>query len=591
MDQTTPLYKDKEAAVDERVADLLSRMSVEEKAGQMFQSIVFLGQDGKLAPANPMFTIPGAEELILERHLTHLNLIGPVDDALKLAKWHNLLQSTAASTRLGIPITLSTDPRSHFAENLGTGSRAGSFSQWPETLGFAALRSPELVEQFANVARQEYLASGMRLVLGPQVDLATEYRWSRISGTFGEESKLSGELGAAYIRGFRGDSKLGPASVSCVGKHFPGGGPQKDGEDPHFTYGREQVYPGDNFDYHLEPFEELIENGVSQMMPYYGMPVGLDYEEVGFSYNKEIINGLLQKKLNFGGIVLSDWQVVTDKTFMGDKMVGRAWGVEHLDGLTRVEKLLDAGVDQIGGESCTELLLQLVRDGRVPEERLDHSVRKILREKFALGLFDNAFVDPTNAANIIGKPEFKKAGENVQRRSYTMLTNQKSFLPLTNLKIRAYIEGVDKDILASYGIEVVATPAEADLTLLRLKAPYESRPGNFEQHFHAGSLEYPDAELQRLLKVLKESKASVVDVYLDRPVVLTEIAATSTALFANYGASDAAFLDVITSRVAPEGKLPFELPRSMKAVVASRTDVPFDTADPLFRFGHGLRYD
>ncbi|KAG9605833.1 glycosyl hydrolase family 3 N terminal domain-containing protein, partial [Aureobasidium melanogenum] len=590
MERITPRYKDKNVSIDERVADLLSRMTIEEKVGQMFHSIVFLGKDGKLAPANPMFTIPGAEELISERHLTHLNLIGPVDDAFKLAEWHNLLQSHAASTRLGIPITLSTDPRSHFAENLGTGSRAGSFSQWPETLGFAALRSPELVEQFANIARQEYLASGMRLVLGPQVDLATEYRWSRISGTFGEESKLSSELGAAYIRGFRGQSELGPPSVSCVGKHFPGGGPQKDGEDPHFTYGREQVYPGGNFDYHLEPFEELIRNGVSQMMPYYGMPVGLDYEEVGFSYNKEIISGLLQKKLNFGGIVLSDWQVITNKTFMGDKMVGRAWGVEHLDGLARVEKLLDAGVDQIGGESCTELLLQLVHDGRVSEARLDHSVKKILREKFALGLFDNAFVDPETAARVIGKSEFRRAGEDVQRRSYTLLSNQHGILPLSSSKVKAYVEGIDKDSLASYGVEVVGSPAEADLTLLRLKAPYEVRPGNFEQHFHAGSLEYPDAELQRLLQVLQESKASVVDVYLDRPVVLTEIAAAATALCVNYGASDAAFLDVITVNAAPEGKLPFDLPRSMSAVVASRTDVPFDTENPLFRFGHGLRY-
>lgn len=99
-----------------------------------------------------------------------------------------------------------------------------------------------------------------------------------------------------------------------------------------------------------------------------------------------------------------------------------------------------------------------------------------------------------------------------------------------------------------------------------------------------------DHELQRLLEFLEESKASVVDVYLDRPVVLTEIAAAATALCVNYGASDAAFLDIITAKAAPEGKLPFDLPRSMSAVVASRTDVAFDTENPLFGFGHGLGY-
>ena len=108
------------------------------------------------------------------------------------------------------------------------------------------------MEEFGDTARREYLAVGIRVALHPMADLATEPRWARIVGTFGEDAELVGRLTAAYIRGFQGET-LGPHSVACMVKHFPGGGPQKDGEDPHFSYGREQVYPGDNLEYHLAP--------------------------------------------------------------------------------------------------------------------------------------------------------------------------------------------------------------------------------------------------------------------------------------------------------------------------------------------------
>ena len=187
---------------------------------------------------------------------------------------------------------------------------AGSFSQFPEPTGLAATRDPELVQQFADIARQEYLAVGIRLALHPMADLATEPRWCRINGTFGEDADLTAKMTAAYIRGFQGES-IGRESVACMTKHFPGGGPQKDGEDAHFPYGREQVYPGNNFEYHLKPFEAAFAAGTSQIMPYYGMPEGTQYEEVGFSFNKEIITGLLRGKYGFDGVVCTDWGLLT----------------------------------------------------------------------------------------------------------------------------------------------------------------------------------------------------------------------------------------------------------------------------------------
>jgi beta-glucosidase len=182
---------------------------------------------------------------------------------------------------------------------VGTGFEAGIFSQWPESLGLAAVRSADLVEKFANIARQEYLAVGLRLALHPQVDLATEPRWARINAAFGEGADLTSELLAACIRGFQGGAVLGPQSVSTMTKHFPGGGPQKDGEDPHFAYGREQVYPGNHFEYHLKPFKAAIAAGAAQMMPYYGMPVGTSSDEVGFAFNRALITGILREDLGF----------------------------------------------------------------------------------------------------------------------------------------------------------------------------------------------------------------------------------------------------------------------------------------------------
>ena len=578
-------YRDPILDIGRRVDDLLSRMSLAEKAGMLFQTMIMVGS-GDLSEPNSRYGVNSPEYMIKEQQLSHFNVIRAADDAETLAEWQNELQKLAASTRLGIPVTLSTDPRHHFTENVGTAAAAGAFSQWPETLGLAAVGSAELVQRFGDIARQEYLAVGLRLALHPQIDLATEPRWSRINGGFGEDAELTSKLVQAYIRGFQGE-KLGPESVSTMTKHFPGGGPQLDGEDPHFAYGREQVYPGGNFDYHLEPFRAAIAAGGSQIMPYYGMPIGTQYDEVAFAFNKRIITDLLRGELGFDGIVCTDWGLVTDSTIMGQPMPARAWGVEHLDELSRVKMILNAGCDQFGGEARPELVVQLVAQGRISEDRIDVSVRRLLREKFILGLFDDPYVDPKLAAATVGRAEFLDAGAEAQRRAYTLLINRDQVLPLRKGR-RMYLEGVSDEVASRYG-EVVGNPADAEIALLRLKAPYEPRPGGFEAMFHAGSLEFPAQERDRFTEICS-TVPTVVDVYLDRPAVLTDLARDAAALFGSYGSSDDAFLDIVFGDAQPEGSLPFDLPRSMAAVVASRSDVPFDTADPVFRFGQGLRY-
>jgi beta-glucosidase len=583
----------------ERVELLLAEMTLEEKAGLFFHTMITIGADGGLSEGDPAFGLPSTEEFVGVRHMNHFNLLGAAPTGRALAAWHNALQRRAASTRLGIPVTVSTDPRHSFSDNPGAAIMAGPFSQWPETMGLAAIGDEALVERFGDIARQEYTAVGLRVALHPQVDLATEPRWARGTATFGEDAELAGRLGAAYIRGFQGAS-FGPGSVSAMTKHFPGGGPQKDGEDPHFAYGREQVYPGGRFDLHLKPFEAAFEAGTRQIMPYYGMPIGTEHEEVGFGFNKSVISGLLRERYGFDGVVCTDWGIITDGEIKGDLFPARAWGVEHLSPPERMLKALDAGVDQFGGEADPAMLVKLVRDGRVDENRLDVSARRLLREKFDLGLFDDPFVDEDLAEQTVGRADFRAAGEAAQRASITVLANRplrsgwaderaSATLPLrapADRPLRLYVEGIDAASASAYG-EIVAAPDEADVAILRLHAPYEVRGTAFENFFHAGSLDF-DAALLDHVREIAAAVPTVVDVLLDRPAILEPIVEVASAVTANWGASAAALLDVLTGAAQPQGRLPFDLPRSMAAVEASRPDVPFDTADPLFRFGHGL---
>jgi beta-glucosidase len=579
-------YEDPRRSIDERVEDLLAQMTLEEKAGLMFHMIAGVNPDGSLNPPNTGFG-RGApiSEMVGAQLLNHFNVHALPQPRLA-AQWYNNLQALAESTRLGIPVTISSDPRHAFSNNPATSFFAGAFSQWPEPIGLAAAGDDALVEQFGDIARQEYVALGIRVALHPMADLATEPRWARINGTFGEDAQLSARLTAAYIRGFQG-ATLGPDSVACMTKHFPGGGPQKDGEDPHFPYGREQVYPGDNFDYHLIPFEAAFAAGTAQIMPYYGMPIGLDLEEVGFGFNADVIAGLLREKYGFDGVVCTDWGLLNDSDIGGRVMVARAWGVEHLSVAERAKKALDAGVDQFGGEACPELIVELVRSGQIAESRIDESVRRLLRDKFRLGLFDNPYVDLDAAEQLVGNESFRAAGAEAQRRAIVLLKNN-GVLPARGTP-KLYVENIAPEVAALYG-QVVQSVEDADLAILRLAAPFDQRDGNFlERLFHAGDLAFKPDERRRILSILAKVP-SIVDIYLDRPAVIPEIAAEAAALLANFGASDAAVLDVIFGRYAPSGKLPFELPSSVEAVQQQKSDLPYDSENPLFAFGHGLTY-
>jgi beta-glucosidase len=519
-----------------------------------------------------------------------LNIWDIPDDPEVLARWYNNLQQHAETTRLGIPMTIASDPRHHFSKNIFSISAVG-FSQFCETLGFAALRDQQVIREFAEIVRQEYLAVGIRESLHPQIDLATEPRWPRINGAFGEDADLTADLVKGYIEGMQGGKELSSEGVACMTKHFPGGGPQKDGLDPHFEFQRGQIYPGDNFDYHLKPFEAAFEVKTAAIMPYYGIPVGQTDEDVAMAFNKGIITDLLRNKYQFDGVVCADWGVISD-TPMGPDYTwpARAWGVEHLSKSERILKAIQAGCDQFGGENLPELVVQLVKEGKLSEERIDISIRRLLKQKFQLGLFDNPFVDEKAVDQIVGAQESQKFGALCQQKSMTLLKNEDDILPLSANNLKVYVENMDSAVVAGYA-EVVSTPEEADIAIIRLNTPWipVNTKNSMAQGFHHGDLDFKGDEKERILQLLKKVP-TIVNLYLDRPAVVPDISSNAKALIADYGASDKSVCEVLFGNQKPVGKLPFELPSSMEAVVKQKTDVPYDSENPLFEFGFGLTY-
>lgn len=588
------VYEDTRQPVESRVADLVSQMTLEEKAGTMFINVTKTHSKGELAEVPEFgdlysFGLPSNSEVIVGKKMNHFNLLQTPHNR-ELAMWQNNIQKIAERTRLGIPVTIATDPRSHFTTNEFASLFAGEFSLWPEPLGFAAIGDSVLMQKFGDIVRQEYRAVGIHLALHPMADLATEPRWPRINGTFGEDAKLSAKLVYAYIKGFQGDS-LTATSVACMTKHFSGGGPQKEGLDPHFQFQKGQVYPGNNFKYHLIPFEAAFAAKTAQIMPYYGVPMGQTSENVGFGFNKDIITGLLREKYHFDGVVCTDWGLISDIDYFVITMKAKAHGVMNLTPEERMLKIIDAGVDQFGGESLPEMLVKLVKEGKISDERINQSVKRILRDKFRLGLFDNPYVDVDKAAKIVGNKIFMEAGLDAQRKSLVLLKNgtlkNAKALPLkSNIKI--YTQGFDKNVAAQYAT-VVNKPEEADVAIIRLDAPYEPRKGYIESLFHHGDLDFKGERKIEILDLL-EKVPTIVNIYLDRPAVIPEIAEKSAGLIANFGASDSALLDVIFGKYKPSGKLPIELPSSMEAIRNQKEDVPYDSKNPLFHFGYGISY-
>lgn len=582
------IYEDSDQSIEARVEDLLSQMNLEEKAGMMFINGVPVSTDaapdGKEGLQGFVASLPSITENMAIRKMTHFNLWDIPADLSILARWYNNVQQEAEKTRLGIPVTIASDPRHHYNPNAANG-----FTQFCEMPGFAAIGDEALVEEFANIVRKEYLAVGIREALHPQIDLVTEPRWARINGSFSEDAALTSRLVKPYIEGLQGALSNG---IACITKHFPGAGPQNEGLDSDFSFHKGQIYPGDNFDYHLIPFQAAFESKTAGIMPYYGVPTDQTEENVAMGYNKTIITTLLREKYKYDGVICTNWGLITDIP-MGPDVVweARAWGVEHLNASERAQRIIEVGCDQFGGESRPELVVELVAGGKLSEARIDQSIRRLLRQKFELGLFDNPFIDEAAVNETLNSESSKALGEKTQQISMTLLKNSRSTLPLVQNKLKVYVENMDSAVVAKYA-KVVNSPETADFAIVRLNTPwYPVDTRNFiAASFHHGDLDFKGDEKKRILKLLK-TVPTIVDIYLDRPAVIPEIVQASEVVIADFGASDRSVCEVLFGNLAPQGKLPFELPSSMDAVNNQKADVPYDSENPLFAFGFGLHYD
>jgi beta-glucosidase len=605
-------YEDWRLDARTRAHDLVSRMSLEEKAGTMMHGT---------APSLGKAPVPGAgarwdmaaftaliKDVGVNSFLSRLS-----GDPAELARQYDLAQAVAESTRLGIPLTISSDPRNGFQYQQGASVAAGSFSQWPDPPGLAAIGDAALVRRHADIARQEYRAIGIRMALSPQADLATEPRWARIKGTFGENPEKARELVRAYIEGFQGVDGLGADSVAAIVKHWVGYGASVDGLDGHNHYGRFTNLTSASMEAHLVPFEGAFAAQVAGVMPTYAEPPaglrvsGVDgaLEQVGAGFSRQMLTQLLRGRFHYDGLILTDWAIMDDcdavcmngaapGALATPADIAMPWGVETLSKSERYTKALDAGVDQFGGIEDPATLIALVRTGRVPQARLDASVQRILELKFRLGLFENPYVDPGRAAQIVGNPGFAAEALAAQARSFVTLKNAQGLLPIAQKGRRVFLYHVDPEAARRAGFVVVDDLHDADLAILRISTPFERLHPNyfFGARYNEGSLAFADGNPDyEAVKAAAAQVPTVVSVYLDRGAILTNIADKATALVANFGASDQAMFDVLTGRRRAEGHLPFELPSSMAEVAAQRPDLPHDTAHPLYPVGFSLMPD
>lgn len=595
-------YEDWRLPVEERAGDLAAKMDVAEKVGTLMHSTM-PGEDGVLGRAE-RYDLDELSSLINEKHVTSFITRLTLDPSA-LAEQSNAAQEVAARARLGIPLTVSTDPRNHFSYVLGAAEAGTGTTQWPELLGFAALRDPDMVRTFGQIARREYRALGIHMALSPQLDLLTEPRWPRGSGSFGSRAELASELGAAYVSSFQGsDAGLAPDGVMTVVKHWVGYGAQPEGFEAHNYYGR-FAEPGDALATHVDAFRGAIDAGSAGIMPAYPILRSTSWndeplEQVSPGYSAQLLQDVLREELGFEGLILSDWAITrdcnercrapTDAAPQRPEDIATPWGVEDLSVRERYVKGLDAGLDQFGGTDDVGPLLEAIESGHVSQERLDQSVIRILIPKFQLGLFENPYVDPAAAASLIGVEDDVDIADRAQREMQVLLRNEDSAVPFA-VGSKVWLSGMDPAAAQFAGLQVVDDPALADFAIVRAETASEPLHPNhfFGSRYKEGRLDFrPDDRTYQAVERASAHVPTVLAIFLDRPAVLTNVQGMSDVILANFGASDTAVLDVLLGRYTARGRLPFELPRSMAAVEEQNPALPDDTDTPLYAFGDGI---
>ena len=622
------IYEDWRKPKEERIADLVSQMTLEEKVGLMFHPNIAVNESGVVkydltpeekeairkaeeeryaGPIGPggqnagamamgqMRRTATAKSYIEEKNFRCIlnNGVAPAD---KFANWSNGMQEIAEGSRLGIPIVFSSDPR-HSAKLGGHVSGTQYFSHITNgegQVGITAGGDPEMMRRFGEIMAEEYRAVGLHMFLGPQIDVITEPRWGRNMGCFSESAELTAEMTGALIEGAQGDH-VGPGKILVHLKHWPGSGPHKDGG------GKWLVYPGNNQEYHYLPWKKGIEKGALAAMGYYS---GTYYDSLNVNYSYHMSTEVLYGELGFKGAICTDWGVVGNGP-LKPSLQGKT------DKKDNMEMIINAGVDQMGSETQPELVLELVKEGRVTEERINQAASRILQWHFILGLFENPYVDPEKALKTLQAPENEAFGIECQRVSNVLLTNNGTLPAKEGIKI--FVDGINPETAATYG-NVVDKPKDADLIIYRTTSSPDRRGGfgpppppqanNRRARPQAPAprmdpfapreidIDFPAEKFAHLKALVATGKPVVADINTTGSslVITPELKALPQAMILSFDPTDAAVMDVIFGRHNPKSKLPFEIPSSMDAVRAQKEDVPFDSPNPSFPFGFGLSY-
>ena len=657
------IYEDWRKPVQQRAEDLASQMTIEQIAGLMLYSAHQAVPTEEISEAQMKF--------LTEDNLRHV-LVTRVGSPEIAAKWSNNVQAYVEGIGLGIPANNSSDPRHSAGENVEyyVGSN-GDISYWPSSLGIAATFDPAVMEQFGKIASEEYRALGIATALSPQIDIATEPRWSRFNGTFGEDPDLSTDMARAYVDGFQtseGDAEIdggwGYHSVNAMIKHWPGGGAGEAGRDAHYSFGKYAVFPGGRLADHMQPFTEGAfklkgKTGMATaVMPYYTISTDIDKkngENVGNAFSEYLINDVLRGEYGFEGVVCTDWGVTKDNRAV-NSFGTTSWGVEHLTVAERHYKLIKAGVDMFGGNNDKGPVLEAYEMGvkemgeEAMRERMEKTAVRLLLNVFRLGLFENPYLDVEATKATVGNPDFMKAGYEAQLRSIVMLKNKGGVLPLAE-KAKVYVPEVwvapraafrgnagagartqqpqqqpkghwempvAVEMLSKY-FTVVKTPAEADFAIVFVDAPANGTgydPADVEKGgngYMPISLQYNDYtatharevslaggdplesftnrsykgktvktsnkdQLDLILKTRRQmgSKPVIVQVDVNRPMVMSEFEGVADAILFGFNVQKQAVLDVLSGKAEPSGLLPMQLPADMQTVEEQLEDVTRD---------------
>ncbi|MGI6231023.1 MAG: glycoside hydrolase family 3 N-terminal domain-containing protein [Tractidigestivibacter sp.] len=441
------LWEDWRQSADDRSSALADELSEDEALALMVHGSIFstgaltdeITGGGTVVEGNPN---PTTQDVIDAGIRTMLNF-GAVASASSLARWNNSLQEACEQKTYGIPFNISNNPKDY---------------GFPSTLGLAASFDPDLVKRVSQQESRCYRAEGVATLLGTQMDLATEPRWRRITGTFGEDPALSRDLTNAYASGLQStydddgnDQGWGSESVINMLKHFPGDGAGESGREAHSAIGKYCVYPGDNMEAHLIPFVDgglHLDSQTGQTASYmdsYSIAYSDDEkygELVGTAFSKWK-NDILREKCEYDGLICSDWGVTED---LGTAMVCTPWGMETATKPERYEKILAAGIDQIGGgldlvdlKAGYDLYAAEVGEDAALEQ-VRSSARRVIRTLYYIGLGECPYADSTAAGGVVEGDEVTSLVSEAIDKSIVMLKNAGNVIKESDgSKLKVYI--------------------------------------------------------------------------------------------------------------------------------------------------------